>query len=263
MTVLFATHPAFARHDTGPGHPERPQRLQAVLDGAEAAGLGEALVDLDPRPATRADLERVHPAAFIDRIEAFCAKGGGYIFQSDHSVPDSVSGHKYDYVVKLVREYGNYPLDLGEFDIVYAGFSIHYVNDWTKVCNDVAKVLKSKGLFVFSTLNPIKLMLERIKEPPIKQKLFGIVRNTETKKLVKTYGEYIDCKYDLRLFNTDSVEVYKKKFSTIISELGASELRISKFLEPLPTLAGKEYDEAGYLDDFHAPPVLIGVLQKP
>lgn len=153
--------------------------------------------------------------------------------------------------------------DLGEFDIVYAGFSIHYVNDWTKVCNDVAKVLKSKGLFVFSTLNPIKLMLERIKEPPIKQKLFGIVRNTETKKLVKTYGEYIDCKYDLRLFNTDSVEVYKKKFSTIISELGASELRISKFLEPLPTLAGKEYDEAGYLDDFHAPPVLIGVLQKP
>ena len=43
MTVLFATHPAFARHDTGSGHPERPQRLQAVLDGAEAAGLGEAL----------------------------------------------------------------------------------------------------------------------------------------------------------------------------------------------------------------------------
>ncbi len=45
------------------------------------------------------------------------AKGGGYIFQSDHSVPSSVSGHNYDYVVKLVREYGNYPLDLGEFDI--------------------------------------------------------------------------------------------------------------------------------------------------
>ena len=45
------------------------------------------------------------------------AKGGGYIFQSDHSVPSSVSGHNYDYVVKLVREYGNYPLDLGEYDI--------------------------------------------------------------------------------------------------------------------------------------------------
>ena len=79
MTVLFATHPLFLRHDTGAGHPERPQRLQAVLDGAAAAGLGEALVDLAPRPATRAELEAVHPAAFIDRIEAFCAAGGGYI----------------------------------------------------------------------------------------------------------------------------------------------------------------------------------------
>ena len=40
------------------------------------------------------------------------AKGGGYIFQSDHSVSSAVSGHTYDYIVKLVREYGNYPLRL-------------------------------------------------------------------------------------------------------------------------------------------------------
>ncbi len=45
------------------------------------------------------------------------AKGGGYIFQSDHSVSSDVSGGTYDYIVKLVREYGDYPLDLGEFDI--------------------------------------------------------------------------------------------------------------------------------------------------
>lgn len=41
------------------------------------------------------------------------AKGGGFIFQSDHSVPGNVSGHSYDYVVNLVREYGQYPLKLG------------------------------------------------------------------------------------------------------------------------------------------------------
>jgi len=44
------------------------------------------------------------------------AKGGGYIFQSDHSVASDVSGHTYDYIVNLVREYGKYPLDLGEFN---------------------------------------------------------------------------------------------------------------------------------------------------
>ena len=45
------------------------------------------------------------------------AKGGGMIFQSDHSVPSNVSGQRYEYVVNLVRQYGNYPLKLGEYDI--------------------------------------------------------------------------------------------------------------------------------------------------
>jgi hypothetical protein len=44
------------------------------------------------------------------------AKGGGMIVQSDHSVTSAVAGKTYDYIVKLVREYGRYPLELGEFD---------------------------------------------------------------------------------------------------------------------------------------------------
>jgi uroporphyrinogen-III decarboxylase len=40
------------------------------------------------------------------------ARGGGYIFMSDHSVSSGVSGQTYDYIVKLVREFGNYPLRL-------------------------------------------------------------------------------------------------------------------------------------------------------
>ena len=45
------------------------------------------------------------------------ARGGGYIFMSDHSVSSSVAGQTYDTIVKLVRQYGNYPLSLGEFDM--------------------------------------------------------------------------------------------------------------------------------------------------
>jgi hypothetical protein len=44
------------------------------------------------------------------------AKGGGYIFQSDHSVAGNVTGHTYDYIVELVRKYGRYPLQLDEYD---------------------------------------------------------------------------------------------------------------------------------------------------
>jgi hypothetical protein len=44
------------------------------------------------------------------------AKGGGYIVQSDSAVTSDVSAATYDYFIQLLREYGNYPLQLGEFD---------------------------------------------------------------------------------------------------------------------------------------------------
>jgi uroporphyrinogen-III decarboxylase len=44
------------------------------------------------------------------------ARGGGYIFQSDHSVTSAVSGKTYDGIVRLIREFGRYPLRLGEFE---------------------------------------------------------------------------------------------------------------------------------------------------
>lgn len=55
------------------------------------------------------DKDRIR-AEVLHRLKA--AKGGGYIFQSDHSVASDVSGQTYDYIVKLVREYGKYPLKL-------------------------------------------------------------------------------------------------------------------------------------------------------
>lgn len=61
-------------HRPGAGHPERPERLAAVT-----AALDEAGLDLDRRAAVEADLadlERVHPAAYVRRIvEASPAAG--------------------------------------------------------------------------------------------------------------------------------------------------------------------------------------------
>jgi hypothetical protein len=54
-------------------------------------------------------------AAVLRKLNA--AKGGGFIFQSDHSVPTNVPGESYDYVVGLVRRHGVYPLRLEEFDM--------------------------------------------------------------------------------------------------------------------------------------------------
>ena len=60
---------------------------------------------------TQEELKRI----VLTKLNA--AKGGGYIFQSDHSVPSGIPGRNYDYVVKLVRQYGKYPLQLGDYDL--------------------------------------------------------------------------------------------------------------------------------------------------
>jgi acetoin utilization deacetylase AcuC-like enzyme len=75
----LATHPRYLDHDAGHGHPERPARLEAVLAGARYGGVEDDVVYLEPRPATREELERVHPKGFLDAIERFCLAGGGLI----------------------------------------------------------------------------------------------------------------------------------------------------------------------------------------
>jgi acetoin utilization deacetylase AcuC-like enzyme len=79
VAILLLTHPRYLDHDTGAHHPERPARLEAVLAGAQAAGIGEALVPVAPRAATRDELARVHTLAHIDAVALLSARGGGRI----------------------------------------------------------------------------------------------------------------------------------------------------------------------------------------
>jgi acetoin utilization deacetylase AcuC-like enzyme len=75
--LLVATDPRYAEHDPGRGHPERPVRLRAVLEGLRAAELDGAIDELPARVATRAEIERVHRGSYLDELEAFCRRGGG------------------------------------------------------------------------------------------------------------------------------------------------------------------------------------------
>jgi acetoin utilization deacetylase AcuC-like enzyme len=79
----------FLDHDTGRGHPERPARLGAVLDGARRGDLADAVIEVEPRPATREELVAVHPAGFLDALERFCGAGGGDIDPDTAVVPAS------------------------------------------------------------------------------------------------------------------------------------------------------------------------------
>jgi acetoin utilization deacetylase AcuC-like enzyme len=66
VSLPIFTHPDMAGHHPGPGHAERPERLKAVLDALDDAALG--LETIAAPLAERADLERVHPRGYVERI---------------------------------------------------------------------------------------------------------------------------------------------------------------------------------------------------
>lgn len=63
------THPACLQHDPGPGHPESPARLRAVLAALDRDRFA-SLDRVEAPPASREALERVHEPAHVARILA-------------------------------------------------------------------------------------------------------------------------------------------------------------------------------------------------
>jgi len=82
---IYADPTSAAHHGAG-DHPERPARLTACLEVIGAAGL-EVTTEL--APATGEQLARVHSAAYLGRLERFCARGGGSIDADTYAGPES------------------------------------------------------------------------------------------------------------------------------------------------------------------------------
>ncbi len=67
MHTGIVTDDAFLAHDTGPGHPERPDRLRAVGRLLES-GPREDLVSIPARDATVEELAAVHESEHVERV---------------------------------------------------------------------------------------------------------------------------------------------------------------------------------------------------
>ena len=68
MTALLH-HPIALKHDTGPGHPETPQRYQAVMDALRADGeLWGSLNVIEPAEASKGVIQAAHTGEHFKRV---------------------------------------------------------------------------------------------------------------------------------------------------------------------------------------------------
>lgn len=73
MTTGIVKDGRFLDHNMGAGHIESPERLEAVHAMLEE-GLPFSSVLIEPRPATREEVERVHTRAYIDSLSRTAGK---------------------------------------------------------------------------------------------------------------------------------------------------------------------------------------------
>jgi acetoin utilization deacetylase AcuC-like enzyme len=96
IMIGFCSSPRFVEHDTGPHHPERPDRIRAIQKAVRDAGLiGSVnpfpdfkldlgltplgvppLLEIETRPADVKWLRTVHPEQHIQHVRRICQFGG-------------------------------------------------------------------------------------------------------------------------------------------------------------------------------------------
>ena len=144
MPTLLLTHPSFVEHDTGPGHPERPDRMRAI-DKVLAHELYNGLVRAEAplRDDVEAAIALAHPQGYIDAIKQVRPTKGQAPIRLD---PDTVlSSGSWEAALRAVGA------GLEAVDQVMAG---RYKNAFCQVrpCGHHAEHDRAMGFCIFSNV---------------------------------------------------------------------------------------------------------------
>jgi len=84
--ALFYPHGHEAHNE--PGHPERPERVEAIRDALKSAGLWDEFIHLDPTGVEDSVLYAIHAPAYIDVLQSACEQGR-HLDADTYTTPES------------------------------------------------------------------------------------------------------------------------------------------------------------------------------
>ena len=146
FSILF--NPDCLLHDTGPDHPERAQRLRAIIEGCCSIKNKDSIDFRYPSPATITDLTILHPKQYLMNLENACLRQASCFMSPDNPICfDSF---------KAILAAGGLALELGKLLVSgKAGFAL------TRPPGHHAGINRSEG---FCFLNHVGLAIEEIRK---------------------------------------------------------------------------------------------------
>lgn len=166
-----------------------------------------------------------------ENCKYFLDKGANYVLGTDISknmlniAKENIKCEKCEFKILAMEDISKIN---NKFDLIISSLSIHYIEDFEKLLNDIYNLLTEDGYFIFSQEHPIGT---------------GTILNSECNEKDnidignKTY--YIVSNYNQngkRIVNWNNCNVIKfhRNFSYIINTIIKSNFKIEEILEPVP-----------------------------
>lgn len=119
-----------------------------------------------------------------------------------------------------------------QFDIISSSLMVHYVKNIKLLFNEVSRILKKRGLFIFSIHHPISEILKKIE--------------INGKRVFLLMPYFHKNKYTWNMIKGMEMISYHHTFENIINSLNDAGFVIERLLEPNPPKRSEKYNKKSY-----------------
>jgi len=148
------------------------------------------------------------------------------------------------------------------YDFAYSSLVMHYLDDWEIALKQVYRILRTGGVFLFSTHHPMFNGMALLKDDQKKSRLYGFT--VEKDNNIKVYGDYYaEILIDDAWFDGDfEISYYHRPFESLFGDIIRSGFKLTGFYEPKPQKTSYNVDRKFYEVHSRLPLFVIFELEK-
>jgi len=162
-----------------------------------------------------------------------------------------------------VMDMENLEFSDNSFDFAYSSLAIHYLRDWSKVFEEVYRILKPGCFFLFSCAHPVSTSMQVIEHSENRLNLQLSMNKNRKAQTVKVHGNYLGRNAQTAALGPNTgVTTWHKSFGEIFAEVKKAGFVLDDFVEPRPLPKMKKLAPATYEQLIKIPEFLIVKLKK-